>query len=84
MHFTFKEQIEDFIVEEVLEEAPCGHGESYYIFFEKREINTMEVVEHLIQNLPLKREDNGIAGLKDKAGITRQWLSIYKKKIKQC
>ena len=84
MHFVFKEQIGDFIVEEVLEEAPCGHGESYYIFFEKRGINTMEVVEHLIQNLPLKREDIGIAGLKDKAGITRQRLSIYKKKIKQC
>ena len=84
MHFIFKEKIEDFIVEEVLEEVPCGHGESYYIFFEKRGINTMEVVEHLIQNLPLKREDIGIAGLKDKAGITRQWLSIYKKKIKQC
>ena len=84
MHFIFKEQIEDFIVEEVLEEVPYGDGESYYIFFEKRGINTMEVVEHLIQNLPLKREDIGIAGLKDKAGITRQRLSIYKKKIKQC
>ena len=84
MHFVFKEQIEDFIVEEVLEEVPYGDGESYYIFFEKRGINTMEVVEHLIQNLPLKREDIGIAGLKDKAGITRQRLSIYKKKIKQC
>lgn len=84
MHFVFKEQIEDFIVEEILEEVPCGYGESYYIFFEKRGTNTMEVVEHLIQNLPLKREDIGIAGLKDKAGITRQRLSIYKKKIKQC
>ena len=84
MYFVFKEQIEDFIVEEVLEEVPYGDGESYYIFFEKRGINTMEVVEHLIQNLLLKREDIGIAGLKDKAGITRQRLSIYKKKIKQC
>jgi len=33
MHFVFKEQIGDFIVEEVLEEAPWGHGEGYYFFF---------------------------------------------------
>jgi tRNA pseudouridine synthase D (truD) len=44
----------------------------------------MDIISHLTSNLPLKREDIGIAGLKDKEGITRQRITIYKKKIKSC
>jgi len=38
----------------------------------------MDILQHLMRRLRLKRNHLGIAGLKDKYGITRQWISIYK------
>lgn len=84
MYFVFKEQLEDFQVEEVLAYVPSGVGDAWHLFIEKRGINTMDILDHLIKCLPIKREDIGIAGLKDKDGITRQRLTLYKRKIKQC
>ena len=81
MLYQFKQQARDFIVEEVLPELPTGKGEVLYIFFEKENLTTMEVVEFIGQEFSLSREEIGIAGLKDKAGITRQWITFYKSVI---
>ncbi|OQB41799.1 MAG: tRNA pseudouridine synthase D [candidate division CPR1 bacterium ADurb.Bin160] len=43
----------------------------------------MDIIEHLCYELKLKRNDLGIAGLKDKNGITEQRISIYKKILNQ-
>ena len=80
MYFAFKDQYEDFIVEEKLDYTPNGIWDAWHLFIEKRGVNTMDIINHLISNLPLKREDIGIAGLKDKDGITRQRITIYKKR----
>ena len=84
MYFAFKTQPEDFIVEELLPFQLSGKGEFLYVFFEKRLVNTMEVLLSLCQTLGLKRGDIGIAGLKDKAWITRQRLSISQKALNAC
>jgi tRNA(Glu) U13 pseudouridine synthase TruD len=51
-------------------------GDFFYVYFEKSGINTMEVVMELCHELGLLRKELGIAGLKDKDGITAQWISI--------
>lgn len=84
MYFAFKQEVEDFIVSEVLEQSPSGIGEYFWIFFEKSGKNTMEIVEAICKHFQLKREDLGICGLKDKQGITRQRLSIRQNKLKKC
>lgn len=84
MYFTFKTHYEDFIVEELLDYSPSGIGDAWHLLIEKKGINTMDIVNHLLDLFPLKREDIGIAGLKDKDGITRQRLTLYKKRIKAC
>jgi tRNA pseudouridine13 synthase len=78
MLYQCKQQPKDFIVEELLPALPSGEGEVFYIYFEKTNLTTMEVVEHLQRRLHLSRKELGIAGLKDKAGITRQWITIFR------
>ncbi len=82
IYFRFKAQPSDFLVTEQLAFEPSGQGDFLYYFFEKCQKNTMEVLEKLCKATGLKREDLGIAGLKDKEGITRQRLSISNKKLK--
>lgn len=84
MFFAFKQQVEDFIVSEILEQEPSGTGEYFWIFFEKKGKNTMEILESICKHFQLKREHLGICGLKDKQGITRQRLSIKQNKLKTC
>ena len=83
MLYQCKQQPEDFVVEEVLPSLPSGKGEVFYVFFEKKNLTTMEVIAHLQRVCSLSREELGIAGLKDKAGITRQWISIFKSRLER-
>jgi tRNA pseudouridine13 synthase len=67
---------EDFEVTE-LPLYPCtGDGEYLFILIEKREHTTKFVVDNLARQLGLKTDDLGVAGLKDRHAITRQWLSL--------
>jgi len=68
---------EDFYVEEIPAYMPCGSGEHLYLWVEKRNCSTMQVVEQLSQHLKIKAGAIGYAGLKDKRATTRQWLSVY-------
>ena len=63
----------DFIVEEELAYSPCGEGEHLFVRFTKTGLTTEEAVKRLAGN---KARDAGIAGYKDKHGITTQWISI--------
>ncbi len=82
MYFSFKNQPSDFIVSEILPFELSGNWDFFYIFFEKEKLNTMEIVLWICKNMKLKREQLGIAGLKDKEGITKQRISISKKNLK--
>ncbi len=79
MLFQFKSKPEDFIVKEELWFKPSGKGDVFFVNFQKTEENTMDIIQHLCYGLRLERKELGIAGLKDKNGITEQWISIYKK-----
>jgi len=81
--FSFKQKSQDFIVEEKLPFALAGKGDAFFVFFEKRNINTMDVVEHLCSSLKISRLTLGIAGLKDKKAMARQWISIYQSALKR-
>ncbi len=69
---------------EILPYELSGNGDFFYIFFEKEKLNTMEVVLWICKQTKLKREQLGIAGLKDKEGITKQRISISQKYLKTC
>jgi tRNA pseudouridine13 synthase len=79
MLFQFKSKPEDFIVKEELWFKPSGKWDVFFVRFQKKEINTMDIVQHLCYWMKLERKELWIAGLKDKNGITEQRISIYKK-----
>ena len=82
MLFQIKSKSEDFIVEEVLWEwVPSWKWDFLYVFFEKENLTTMEIVDDLTRNFHLQRDEIWIAWLKDKAWITRQWISISKRSL---
>lgn len=83
MLYSFKQKSQDFIVEEILPFALDGKGDAFFVYFEKRNLNTMDVVKHLCKELWISRLTLGIAGLKDKDAITRQRISIYKSALKK-
>ena len=67
---------EDFQVYEVPAYAPTGEGEHVFIYLEKCELTTLDVVAAFAQALGVKSRDIGYAGLKDKNAVTRQWFSL--------
>ena len=67
--------LEDFSVSELARFQPSGVGEFAYAYVEKCGLNTHDLVAALReQGVPYN--DVGVAGLKDKHAITRQWLSV--------
>ncbi len=82
MLFQIKSKPEDFVVEEVLWEwIPSWRWDFLYVFFEKENLTTMDIVDDLTKNFHLQRDEIWIAWLKDKAWITRQWISISKRSL---
>ncbi len=67
---------EDFYVEEIPAYLPSGEGEHLYLWIEKRNCNTLHLVQQLAAKLQRKPADFGYAGLKDKRATTRQWISV--------
>ncbi|MBL8745969.1 MAG: tRNA pseudouridine(13) synthase TruD [Phycisphaerae bacterium] len=72
-----KERIEDFLVEELPLYPPSGQGEHIYLFVEKKNLSTMQMVHALSRHFNVKRDAVGFAGMKDKFAITRQVVSIH-------
>ena len=71
-----KETSESFIVEEVPVYEACGEGEHLFVNLTKEGLNTKEVVDKLRELFSLKREDVGVAGLKDREARTSQTISL--------
>lgn len=77
MLFQIKSKSKDFIVEEILPKwFPSWKWDFLYVFFEKENLTTMDIVDDLTRNFHLQRDELWIAWLKDKAWITMQWISI--------
>lgn len=72
----YKEQPEDFLVEEIPLYPCSGSGEHCYLWIEKEGITTRDLLRQLSRGLNLKERDLGYAGLKDAKALTRQQISI--------
>jgi tRNA pseudouridine13 synthase len=67
---------EDFVVEERPTYLPGGVGDHLYLHIEKRGHTTAHLARELSLQLGVKARDLGIAGLKDRHAVTRQWISL--------
>jgi tRNA pseudouridine13 synthase len=73
---TLKSVPEDFEVEELPAYQPGGEGEHLYLWIEKRDVSAEALQSHVSRRLGCSRGDIGMAGLKDRRAITRQWVSV--------
>jgi tRNA pseudouridine13 synthase len=73
---VIKSQAEDFVVEEIPAYEPSGTGEHLFLWIEKRNVGAEWFLRQLAQRLGLHANEIGIAGLKDRQAITRQWVSV--------
>ncbi|HRN18832.1 MAG: tRNA pseudouridine(13) synthase TruD [Trueperaceae bacterium] len=69
---------EDFLVTELPAYLPEGSGSHRYLLVEKRGLTTRDLVSAL-QRGGVEQNAIGVAGLKDKAAVTVQWLSLPKR-----
>ncbi len=68
--------LEDFVVDEVPAYAPSGSGDHWYVRLEKRGMNTRDAALAIARATKIPERDIGYAGMKDRHGITTQWLSV--------
>jgi len=69
-------ELEDFQVEEIPAYLPCGWGEHLFAWIEKRDVSAEELVSTLSRQLHVGRREIGVAGLKDRRAVTRQFVSL--------
>jgi len=66
----------DFQVEEIPAYTPCGTGEHLYLWVEKEDVSAEELTRHVARSLQLPASEIGVAGLKDRRALTRQYISV--------
>ncbi len=71
-----KREPEDFVVEEVPAYEPCGRGAFAYLWIEKRDLSSEQLLDVLSERLGIRRGEIGVAGMKDRRAVTRQWVSV--------
>jgi tRNA pseudouridine13 synthase len=67
---------EDFVVEELPAYPPSGEGAHTFVEIEKRALTTDDAVRRICDALGCQRDDAGVAGMKDRQAVTRQWISL--------
>jgi len=67
---------EDFVVDEVPAYTPSGAGDHVFVRIEKRGLTTAQAVQRISRTLDINERDVGVAGMKDRHAVTRQWLSL--------
>jgi tRNA pseudouridine13 synthase len=74
---VLRQRPEDFLVEEIPAYQPSGEGEHIYLFVQKRDLSTLQMVKIIAKHFGVRQSDVGYAGLKDKRAITRQVISVH-------
>lgn len=74
---VYKKRPSDFVVEEVPAYEPSGEGEHVYVWVQKRDVSSGELIRRIAERAGVRRRKIGMAGNKDRQAITRQWLSIH-------
>ncbi|MCL5965474.1 MAG: tRNA pseudouridine(13) synthase TruD [Deinococcus sp.] len=73
---VIRQEPRDFQVAELPAYLPSGKGEHLYLHIEKTGLTTRQVFEFIRDQLGVPEAGIGVAGLKDKHAVTRQWISI--------
>lgn len=71
-----KVELDDFEVDEIPAYEPSGAGSHIYLWLEKRDIGAEYLTRQLAQRLGIRPGDIGMAGMKDRRAVTRQWVSV--------
>lgn len=71
-----RRQNTDFQVTELPAYPLSGEGEHLFVYLEKEGLTTRQLFERVRDTLGVKEKDIGVAGLKDKRALTRQWFSL--------
>jgi tRNA pseudouridine13 synthase len=74
---VIKEQVQDFVVEELPLYPASGQGEHTFFEIEKTGLSTFEAVRLIAQALGISPNRISHAGLKDARAVTRQVLSVH-------
>ena len=69
-------EVEDFMVDEIPAYTPCGEGEHCMALVRKRGLTTMQAGRDICAILGVSPRNMGYAGMKDKMGVTTQWMSF--------
>jgi tRNA pseudouridine13 synthase len=69
-------ELEDFVVDEIPAYTPSGSGEHWYVRIKKRGMNTRDLALAVARAANVPERDLGYAGMKDRHGVTTQWLSV--------
>ncbi len=67
---------EDFEVEEIPAYEPSGAGDYLYLWLEKRDMGAEYFGRQVARRLEIPTGEVGMAGLKDRHAVTRQWVSV--------
>jgi tRNA pseudouridine13 synthase len=73
---TLRTRDEDFAVDEELPYAPSGAGDHVFARVEKRGLTSPDAARAIARALGVRDRDIGIAGMKDRRAVTRQWMSL--------
>lgn len=73
---TLRTSEDDFVVDEELPYPPAGAGDHVFVRIEKRGATSIDAARALARALGVRDRDVGIAGMKDRRAVTRQWLSL--------
>ncbi|MFO1020315.1 MAG: tRNA pseudouridine(13) synthase TruD [Planctomycetales bacterium] len=71
-----KQSPSDFEVEEIPAYDPCGSGEHLFVWIQKTGLSAEELIQRIAKVCAISRNDIGMAGLKDRQAVTRQYVSI--------
>ena len=73
---VIKQQPEDFEVEEIAAYEPSGEGEHLFLWIEKRDTSSEQMTWRIARTLGLSPAAIGVAGIKDRRAVTRQYISV--------
>lgn len=71
-----KDKPDNFKVNECLSFEPSGSGEHVFLYIQKTDLNTEDVVKQLAKYADVPRRSVSYAGMKDRYAVTRQWFSV--------
>ncbi len=78
MDVIFTKNSSDFVVKEIPLYEFSGEGEHLILHVRKKDLTTWEMLKIFSEQIGAKVKDFGYAGLKDKDGMTIQYISVHK------